>query len=53
MSADVPEGFRPGRYRLTTTVTLINAEGLPVRDRNAWPVNVKISRTFKVRRPSA
>jgi hypothetical protein len=33
MSAEVPDGFRPGRYRLATTVTLINADGLPLRDR--------------------
>jgi hypothetical protein len=49
MFAEVPAGFRPGRYRLTTTVTLINADGLPVRGRDTWPVNIKISRSFDVR----
>jgi hypothetical protein len=53
MSADVPEGFRPGRYRLTVTVTLLNAEGLPLRGRDDWPVHVKISQTFKITRPAA
>jgi hypothetical protein len=49
MFAEVPQGFRAGRYRLTTTVTLINAHGLPMRDRDGWPVNVQISHPFKVR----
>jgi hypothetical protein len=50
MSAALPECFRAGRQRLTTNVTLLNADGLPVRDRDAWPVDVEISQAFKVRR---
>jgi hypothetical protein len=46
----LPERFRAGRDRLTTTVTLLNADGLPGRDRDARPVNVEISHAFKVRR---
>ena len=52
MSAEVPEGFCPARYRLAGTVTLVNSDGLPVRGLDDWPVNVKISQTFKVRRSS-
>jgi hypothetical protein len=50
--AEVPERFRPGRYRLTATVTLLNLGGVPMCGRAAWPVNVKISQTFTIERPS-
>jgi hypothetical protein len=43
MSAAVPERFRAGRYRLTMTVTLLNADALLVRDPDVRPINVKIS----------
>jgi hypothetical protein len=47
-SATVPEHFRPGRYRLTTDVTLLHDDGTPVRDGNGWPLNYRISQRFKV-----
>lgn len=48
LSADVPADFRPGRYRLTTGVTLMRSDGPPMRNRDQRPVNVRISHTFTV-----
>lgn len=52
-SATVPDDFSPGRYRLTTTVTLLDEHRIPVRDARGRPVNSKVSRSFEVTRPSA
>ena len=48
LSATVPEHFQPGRYRLTTDVTLLHDDGSPVRDGNGRPLNHRISQRFKV-----
>ena len=52
MSAHVPRDFRPGRYRLTTSLTVLDADGSPVR-RHGRPVNVAISCTFLIARPGS
>jgi hypothetical protein len=52
LSGDVPEGFRlavtGSRHRHAA-----QRRWLPARGRDDWPVNVKISQTFKVSQPSA
>jgi hypothetical protein len=49
MSASVPDDFGPGRYRLTTSVTLMRDEGGPERNRDNSPVNYEISAEFTIR----
>jgi hypothetical protein len=51
MLASVPRDFRSGRYRLTTSLTVLDADGTPVR-RDGRPVNVGVSRTFVIKRRS-
>jgi hypothetical protein len=49
LSARIPHDFHPGRYRLTTQVTPLDQNGLPVF-RGIWPVNVKlVSKAFSVK----
>jgi hypothetical protein len=45
MSAHVPADFEPGRYRLTTSVTVLHADGSPAR-RSAAPRQIQVSRKF-------
>jgi hypothetical protein len=47
MSAHVPRDLRPGRYRLTTSLRILDADGLPVR-RHGRPVNMAVSCTFVI-----
>jgi hypothetical protein len=49
MSAHVPNDFPAGRYRLTTYLTPLDQNGLPIR-RGVWPVHIKlVSRAFSVK----
>lgn len=52
MSALVPRDFRPGRYRLTTGLPVLDADGSPVRRHGRPVVSVAISCTFVIARPS-
>jgi hypothetical protein len=51
MLARVPRDFRPGRYRLTTSLTVLDPNGLPVR-RRGRPVNLGISGAFVIKHRS-
>jgi hypothetical protein len=48
MSAHVPNDFPAGRYRLTTYLTPLDQNGLPIR-RGVWPVHIKlVSKAFSI-----
>lgn len=49
MVARVPPDFEPGPYRLTTNLTVLHADGSPVRKAER-PVNIAISCAFLVER---
>jgi hypothetical protein len=49
MWAHVPNDFPAGRYRLTTYLTPLDQNGLPIR-RGVWPVHIKlVSKAFSIK----
>jgi hypothetical protein len=51
-SAHVPEDFPPGRYRLTSSATPLDQNGLPI-SHGIWPVQIKlVSKAFRIRLPA-
>jgi hypothetical protein len=49
MSAHLPADFQPGRYRLITSLTVLQADGSPVRG-PAGPKQIRVSRKFNLKR---